>query len=220
MNILAVTNTHGDEVNPKIPYGMGHIIGNYEAKKLGKRFIESDLNRSFNGKSDTYEEKRAQDILKVIKDYDIVIDVHSTITGDVDACIVVNDSLRLRRVASFLGAKNYIIMPQMKHALISHCNGIALELGGPNETERYERAIQNVIDTKDPKELTVWQCVGEENKPEGYRTNLGNYSKVKKGQIIATKENGAIVADKDFTTFLWGNDQYDHSFGFQLVRGE
>jgi len=215
--ILAIYNTHGDEVRPNIPDSFDILIGNPKAYEKRVRYIESDLNRSFNGKSETYEEKRAQEIIPILQSYDTVIDIHSTITGVTDACIVVNDTEITREISSYTGAKNYIVMPEMKHSLIAHCNnGIALELGG-NNPKLYETALNNIL-KKNRHGMTRYICIGEEEKPEGYTTHLKNYENVSKGQIIASKPHSVLVASERYTTFLWGSTQYEKIFGFKLKK--
>ena len=84
---------HGNELTPleiikryfkdKVSY----IIANSEAVHKNKRFIESDLNRSFNGKSNTFEEKIAQKLLKELKKYKYVLDFHTS-TSDTPIFII------------------------------------------------------------------------------------------------------------------------------------
>ena len=70
---------YGLEVQKQIGSKYEFLIGNPLAMEKNIRFVESDLNRSFPGNiSGTYEEKRAVEILKVIKKYEFIIDLHST----------------------------------------------------------------------------------------------------------------------------------------------
>jgi len=99
--ILLLGSQHGDELlgdllndyikdkYPQLSDGIDFIIGNPKAKKAGVRFIESDLNRSYNGKKETYEEKRADELLNQIgdKSYDLVLDLHTT-TCNQPPCII------------------------------------------------------------------------------------------------------------------------------------
>ena len=57
-------------------------IANPDAKTGGVRMIESDMNRSFNGKKSTYEEKLASSLLEKLNNnkYDFVLDLHTTTT--------------------------------------------------------------------------------------------------------------------------------------------
>lgn len=56
------------------------LVANPEARKKSVRFIESDLNRSYNGRNATFEERRAGEILAFIEqgNYDLVLDLHTT----------------------------------------------------------------------------------------------------------------------------------------------
>jgi hypothetical protein len=64
-----------------------YLCGNPRAFRANIRFMEADLNRSYDpvGRPSTYEEKRAQKILRYIREgnYDYVFDVHTSYT-DVD----------------------------------------------------------------------------------------------------------------------------------------
>lgn len=66
----------GLEIQESIKY----IIANEEALRLNKRFVETDLNRSFPGNENgKLEEKLAYALLKEISDADYVFDIHSTV---------------------------------------------------------------------------------------------------------------------------------------------
>jgi succinylglutamate desuccinylase len=88
--ILFIVCTHGDELAGyniflKYPYGRTNhvewkvVVGNPEAVMLNSRYVESDLNRSCNVKNPkTYEEKRGVLLKKIMEDYDLVYDIHTT----------------------------------------------------------------------------------------------------------------------------------------------
>ena len=226
MKILVVENMHGDEIGGfTYPSGIDVVIGNPEAKKQKKRYIESDLNRSFNGRSETLEERRAKELLPVIEKYDFVLDIHSTITGNTNAVISTHNSKKEQEAARFLLAKNYIYIPKGKNSLIYHTkNGLSLELGGVHEKNRYQKSIDNFIGHLLGKRATEtlpqeWECIGAQEKPKDcttIRTTLKNYESVSKGNVIASADGCEITASEDFTTFLWGDGQYENILGFKL----
>lgn len=225
MKILIIENTHGDEIHGfTATYGVDMLVANPKAKKAGKRYIESDLNRSFNGKSDTYEEKRAQILIKKMRNYDFVLDIHSTKSGDTDAVISTHNNDLEREMAKYLCVQNYVYFPDMTHSLIHFAkNGLALELGAIDEIERYQAAINNFLFHAFGKnsiriECSEWKSIGAEKKPAGYISTLKNYENVSKGQIIASNGKENLYAQEDFIPFIWSKDSYEDIFGFKLVK--
>lgn len=101
MKILLLASQHGDEHlgeklysymqynRPELLDYMEFIIANPKAREQNIRYIESDINRSYNGKLDTYEERRAAEILNIINDssFDLVLDLHTT-TIDQPPCLI------------------------------------------------------------------------------------------------------------------------------------
>jgi succinylglutamate desuccinylase len=66
------------ELKPQIH--LRFILGNTWAYEAGKRFVKTDMNRSFLLDNPTTEEElRAQTIFQVAKDSDVVLDLHQTI---------------------------------------------------------------------------------------------------------------------------------------------
>ena len=88
--ILIIGCTHGDEIigykvikelkKIKLKRGsLDFLIANELAKKNKKRFLDVDLNRAFPGKKNgNKEEKIAFQINKILKNYDLVLDIHAT----------------------------------------------------------------------------------------------------------------------------------------------
>lgn len=111
---LLIAGTHGNEINPiwlfeqweKLAvlintYGIAthKVIGNPKAYKSGKRYIHSDLNRSFIKESfsktnhSNFEIRRAADLLRIYgesgeKPCHIALDFHTT-TSSMGSCLVV-----------------------------------------------------------------------------------------------------------------------------------
>jgi predicted deacylase len=64
----------------KLPVPVAFILGNVPAALENKRFLDRDLNRSFDRKeTDTREDKRAREIETVIKDTALLVDFHQTL---------------------------------------------------------------------------------------------------------------------------------------------
>jgi succinylglutamate desuccinylase len=102
MKILLLGSQHGNELLGEVLYVhirknrsellpfVTYKTANLRAKKQGVRFVESDLNRSYNGKNDTYEERRAKRLLRYItqNSFDLVLDLHTT-TCQQPPCLIV-----------------------------------------------------------------------------------------------------------------------------------
>jgi len=129
MNILLLGSPHGNEVLGDVLHAyiqkhradlLPHVtflIGNIKAKKAGIRFVESDLNRSYNGKRSTYEERRAARILRYIAthDFDLVLDLHTT-TCEQPPCLIIPDVTD--GVRRFVRASSTTKIVLMKHDIV------------------------------------------------------------------------------------------------------
>lgn len=105
MKILLLGSQHGNELlgeklyayidqhHPNLISHISYLVGNPQARRRNVRFIESDLNRSYNGRRDTYEERKAGRILRYIRDeqFDLVLDLHTT-TCLQPPCLIIADS--------------------------------------------------------------------------------------------------------------------------------
>lgn len=250
MRLLIVRHTHGDEIDPVVDSRDADVItanqlardrwlsmvkqdGPVEARRRyiasrGRegRYIASDLNRAFNGHFRDHEEQRAQQLVELMRPYDLVIDVHSTITGRTSAVISTHNSTLEQEAAYYLMADHYVYMPEMRTSLIHHArNGLALELGGEEDSVLYQDAIHNLANWFHGRPNRVishdhktWRCIGYQQKAPGQVTRLTNYDSLVIGDTICENEDGGKIATlSPFTTFLWGNDQYEDIFGFKLV---
>ncbi len=124
---IYVTHTHGDEEPPyHVPDA---VIGNPVAKALGRRYVERDLNRSFNsGGVELYEVRRALHLKKILSDADVVVDIHRT-TAVTQFCAIVTKlddvvyALRYQPSAVIIMNQNF-----SEHCLIGNVkHGVVLE---------------------------------------------------------------------------------------------
>lgn len=98
-----------------LPY-IDYKVANLRAKKLGVRYLESDMNRSYTGESTTYEMRRAARILREIKQesYNIVLDLHTT-TCVQPPCFIVAD---IQANRDFLTASSIRKIVVMQHEVV------------------------------------------------------------------------------------------------------
>jgi hypothetical protein len=121
MKILVIGGMHGNETlglevvklfqdNPVV--AVGTLLANEQAIEANCRFVEQDLNRSFPGdsKSAKYELRRASEILKIARKYDVVLDFHNTFCPNND-CGFIGETANdiLTDVAWVLGLDKVIV---------------------------------------------------------------------------------------------------------------
>lgn len=241
--VLIVGCTHGDELIgtwilnelSAIKLLRGSITGilaNTRAMERGVRYLESDLNRSFPGNlNGTYEERLATKLLPIIKDADLVIDIHSTRSDLRSAMITTKLSPSTRKLAVAAHAPRLLVMEITKNnALISHAKlGIAFEYGNDSRKSTRVATLRGIkkilqhhkmISGKSyagqrhkTEVLRVRQAV---KKPTGYALagTVKNFKYIKEGEIFAVNGESSIRAKKGFYPILFGNNTYPDIFGF------
>jgi hypothetical protein len=154
MRILVIGGMHGNE-----PLGLNVVklfrqqpvknvdvvLANEQAIAAKSRFVEQDLNRSFPGKirSKIYEPRRAAQLLKLTKKYDLVFDFHNTYCPDND-CGFVGQTANalLYKTAALLGLNRIIVADYdciNKYANNCLSVEISLDSGQNNPEVWYER---------------------------------------------------------------------------------
>lgn len=240
MKILLIIATHGNEkIGLKVVREMEklHIdnlavqIGNEEALKLNKRYIDQDLNRSFLGKKNgNYEERRAFKLTPAIKSSDLVIDVHSTTSDTKDTLIVSKLDKETLECVKSIQPKYVIIMENSKNSLISQAKiGISFEYGKDNSKIALKKTVLDIkkllnhfklIKEKLPKNKIATQyfsVISIVPKPKGYTLlkTIKNYTLVKKGSTYAISKEKKLIATEDFYPVLFGEKNYKDYFGFK-----
>jgi len=129
MKILLLGSQHGnellgDKLYAFIQHHAAHLlphvtfrIGNPKAHARGERYIESDMNRSYDNQLDTYEARRAKSIVEDIQtqQYELVLDLHTTACKQ-PPCIIV-EALHSEAVP-FLRATSIDKIVLMRHAMV------------------------------------------------------------------------------------------------------
>ena len=117
MKILIITLQHGNEIFGEkiIDHFKGSdidtVVANPKAYQQRERFVDTDLNRSY-CRSDrkSYEERRANEVYELAKEYDFVIDIHTT-TSDIDFVpILARLNSRVAQALSYLPSDNAALM--------------------------------------------------------------------------------------------------------------
>lgn len=244
MKIILNILTHGDEKIGlrvldeirKLNVGKRNLIfqiANEKAVRLGKRFIDQDLNRSFPGKKDgNYEEKLAYKLSPIIKSADIVIDIHSTTSHLKDALIVTKINKETREFIQAIQPKYVLIMKATKNnALISQARiGIAFEYGKDNSEIALRKTVLGIkrvlkkakllkkdfIDKRAMAPINFFEVRKIVPRPEGCKllSGIKNYQLIKKGQAYASCGDKKLVARENFYPILFGEKKYKDYFGF------
>lgn len=161
-DLLIICSTHGDE-GFSIPlvkklsntYGFNWIIGNPKANKIKTRFVESDLNRSAPGNiNGCYEEKRALEILKIAKNYKIVIDIHVTVSNTGLFIILSDPCCENIKLSKDFSIKNVVLWPSFSNTgpLTQFIpNSLEIECGQKNSKRtiiKLEKVLINFLKNK------------------------------------------------------------------------
>jgi len=229
MKILVIGGMHGNEtlgievVNllTKNPItNVDATIANPEAVQGSCRFTGKDLNRSFPGSSvgECYEDRRAAELLKMCKIYDVVLDFHNTYCGNND-CSFVGDEAKamLYDVSALLGLDKVIVANyDCINKYAQNCVSIEISMDSPRnnaeiwyESIRCLSVIESVKVTSKPKKYKFVYRMTLDDKE---RLGLENYvleafkdigSELSKKLGVSAPAYPIFIADK-FTPYNYG----------------
>jgi succinylglutamate desuccinylase len=214
-------------------------IANEQAVKSKKRFIGSDLNRVFPGKSNgNYEERLAYQMKPFIEPFDVVIDIHSTESGVSSSLIITKLSRQTKEVIKAVEPEKVLYMntkPRTPHALISSAKvGVAFEYGKDKDKKTYTETVQGInrllqhyqmiksgVIKKNRRKTEFYEIYEKEEKSSGFEISpsIKNFHLVKKGELIgANKKGEKIYAKESFYPVLFGKNTYKTIFGFKARK--
>lgn len=204
------------------------VLANERAFRLGKRFCDTDLNRSLPGslKSTDYEERLAARLKKELEDLK-VLDIHSSESEGCPFGIVVGQSQEKMDLARSTGLDKIVDMSFVDGGLTDDLEGVVVECGykdNENAADMAYRIMENflaaegVIDTdferQDPE---IFETFG---RAEGsnFKFVAENFTSVKEGDVFAEKPGEFKRAEKDFYPVLMSTDGYDNMIGFKARK--
>lgn len=173
-NIRFVAGQHGNEMGPVRALeslGIDFVLGNPRAREAGKRFIDQDLNASYGPTSNSYEAKRAQEILEEISKNEVVIDFHTTSAKGPPFTILMNRTML--PLAERTGLSVVVLMThniKKGHALLNARDGIAVEISGYDTQESFDTTL-DVLRNLESGELfpsTLFEVYGIITEPGDY----------------------------------------------------
>lgn len=205
------------------------IIANEEALEQGERFLDTDLNRSFpgNSESQSHEERLAAEIMTEIKGKK-VLDIHTTRSYPEPFATFSNLNRTTRRMIRSTGVENAVLFPQESGTLNEQGNGIVIEAGYQGTEEAVDNAYEvlvnflaseGVIDAEfersDPGIYEYYDTV------EGdWEFTAENFHQVKKGEVFARRGDKELVAEEDFYPVLMSTEGYEAMLGFKAKKIE
>ena len=215
------------------------------AVKQNRRFIDSDLNRSFPGSiSGNHEQQIASEMMKYIPYFDYVIDIHSTVSDTKDCLIIEDNSSEIQKLLSVCkNAKTVLHMTATKGTSIFRATrlperiipAIVFEYGD-NDSNTIEKTYSDILNVlsllgviesinsvvKNHK-LQQFECYATYPKLETDIPNpkIKNCEMVHKGDIIGYSKDGTLIlSDSDFYPILFGEINYTTIFGFKANKLE
>jgi succinylglutamate desuccinylase len=243
MKILLNILTHGDEqiglrVAREIrklkiaPKTLTIHVANKKAYLARKRYIDQDLNRSFPGKKQgNHEERLAYKLSRLVKKFDLVIDIHSTKSDLKDALIVTKLDAETLRCVKVISPKYLLLMrATTNNALISNAKiGLAFEYGKDNNLAAAKKVVRDlgrlfvslgiitVLQKSRSGPTQYFEVLKAAKKPKGYRLlkTIKNYKLVHKGDVYARSGKNVLTAEEDFYPILFGDNTYQEYFGFK-----
>ncbi len=186
--ILFIVATHGDEgfsVNlmrqisqqyPRNIFSYDWVIGNPKAYARNVRFLDSDLNRSAPGYSESpsYEVRRAKEIMELCRAYEYVIDVHGSTSNVGITTITTNPTVQNLFFASWLPIDKKVIWYSKKSlqsgplTQFMKCPAIELECGPKDSPEMWaelSKTIANILEnTQNKKRKKTALCLSPEGE--------------------------------------------------------
>ncbi len=157
--IIFVAGLHGNEVasvKALAENNIDFILGNPRAYEQNVRFTEKDLNASFGLQNDSYESRRAVEILGEINQDALVVDFHTTGKEARPFVIIVDE--KMISLAERTGLLDVVMMKhniKKGHALINYRNGISVEAGLYRSEKSYRTTLEVVKNVQDKKKHPI-----------------------------------------------------------------
>lgn len=178
-NYQFVTAVHGNEYLSTLALasvGVEQTVANPQALAKGMRYLEKDLNASFGTRGNSYEEKRARELVKILDSCKLVVDFHTFSCESEPFAIIVD--LAMIPLASSLGVERVVYMKhniKAGHSLINYCSGVSVEVGGHSDPISFETTLKIVRKLKkdgiNPRKVRVYEVFGRIEE-QGEYTNF------------------------------------------------
>ena len=203
------------------------IIANEEALEEDKRFLDTDMNRSFPGDidSDLLEERLAAELLNEIGDSK-VLDIHTTHSFERPFANTKSFEEPEMEMIKATGSEFAVKFEEGDETLTDFVTGITVEAGYQHSDQAVKNAVKLIenflgyfgaIDVdSEPSDPELF--VHEEKVEGDWEFLADNFQKVKKGEVYARRDGEELVAEEDFYPILMSTNGYDGMLGHKASK--
>lgn len=207
------------------------IVANEEAMDGARRFVESDLNRSFPGNAKgTAEERLAHRIRSALADCDFVIDVHST-HSTMEPLIITTSRTRSRtgvsRLIRSMPVRKVAVMGDPIASGRSLIDNVAAGVSLEVKHSTPARVVSGIVMQSMRNLASGSSAVGRKDVFEVFGfidgdgledVRMRNFSIVRKGDRIASRGGMAVTAERSFYPMFLGEEEYSGKLCMAAVR--
>lgn len=211
------------------------VLANPQAYVKKKRFINEDLNRVFPGGAKTYEQKLAKNILKIVKDVDCLVDIHTTTGKTEPFAIIIKNNPKTIKLIKKTGLKNVVVMGKnlaSGNSLIDQIdNSFSIEYYSKTATRSFQLGLVHTKSVmaelgltehrkKTTKRLVYYQVTGVLEKQTNFKvvTKLNNFKLIKKGTLLGYSKGKKLVAVRDFYPVFYQEKAYPNLICLQAEK--
>lgn len=243
--LVIVGSVHGDEPcgkraiewlleeQPPVSRPVRLIVANEEALERSVRYLDADLNRSFNyvPTDSAHEAGLADRLRKLIRGH-TVLSIHSTRSTRDPFAIVsgVNDGVA--SIVSRLSVEAVVDAGTPKDGRIFDTTStvVEVEAGYQGSEEATDNAIQLMEEfliatgalegAIEPVEQPLFELGNAIQKPEAtsYEVFATNFSLVEEGEVYAAADDEPVRAEQPFWPVLVSADGYSNIFGYRGTK--
>lgn len=242
--LVIVGSVHGDEPcgkraiewllddQPAVSRPVRLIVANEEAIDRNIRYLDADLNRSFNYVTADAHEAALANRLRELITGKTVLSIHSTRSTRDPFAIVSGVNEGVAPIVSRLSVEAVVDAGPPKAGRIFDTTStvVEVEAGYQGSQEATENAIQlteefliatGAIDGDiEPVEHPLFELGNAIQKPKAttYEVYASNFSQVEEGDVFAAADEEPIRADQPFWPVLLSADGYQDIFGYRGTK--
>jgi len=250
-DILVIGGIHGDEPcgwtairefyrenYDSLTRPVTFLIANTRAAQAGKRYLETDLNRSFGNGYDAddeaYEMRLAEEIQPLAAQFEIVISLHSTHSTNEPFAIfgppVSENALKLlQRVG--ISKAIHVARENQRGSLIALPNVIEFECGFQHSQDAVVNAKRIIKDSvayidglenhspTPQNDVRVFKLLHPVPKPtEEFTLHISNLQTVQKGDLVLETNTRKFFAPESFAPILMSENGYADILGYRGIE--